>query len=36
MTGENGFPETPEWECPKRPEPEPKPTILPSIILGEN
>lgn len=36
MKGENGYPETPDWVCPKRPEPVTEPTIPPTIELGEN
>lgn len=35
MTGENGYPETPDWACPVRDEPKPL-TIPPTIELGEN
>lgn len=35
MTGENGFPETPEWQLP-RPVASEDLTIPASIVLGEN
>ena len=35
LKGENGYPETPDWQLP-RPVVTTEPTIPPSIELGEN
>lgn len=35
MVGENGIPETPDWQLP-RVDPQPELTIPPLVELGEN